>query len=65
MEDYYCENCKYFRQHYVHFYENHYTPIPCGHCTYPRLKHRTPNTEACFRFLAKGEQPVPNKNTQE
>lgn len=48
-----CNDCQHFRQHYVFFLETRFDPVPCGHCVYPRLKHRTPNTAACVHFLKK------------
>ena len=53
MEDPQCKDCKHFRQHYVHFLETRLSPIPCGHCVYPRLKHRRPDTPACVHFKFK------------
>lgn len=45
-----CKDCQHFRQHYVFFLETRYDPVPCGHCVYPRLKHRRPDTFACIYF---------------
>lgn len=56
MEKEKCINCAHFRQHYVYWYENHYQPVPCGHCVYPRLKHRTPDTSVCVHYK---EKPSP------
>ena len=50
MSELTCKDCQHFRQHYRPS-GNTYTPIGCGHCVYPRLKHRHPDTEACFRFV--------------
>lgn len=58
MEEPQCKDCKHFRQHYVHFLELRYTPVPCGHCVYPRLKHRKPNTFACVYFSEKEKEPT-------
>ncbi len=52
MDDSKCGNCYYFRQHYVLFCGTRFDPIPCGHCVYPRLKHRNPNTYACVHYKA-------------
>ena len=57
METAYCKECKYFRQHYVLDVQS-CTSINCGHCTYPRLKHRTPYHMACQHFQPR-ELPVP------
>lgn len=51
-----CENCMYFRQHYILFYEGHYNPVPCGHCVFPRLKHRRPDTPACVYYAPRTEK---------
>lgn len=45
-----CKDCQYFRQHYVLFLDDRFTAVPCGHCVYPRLKHRKPDTFACVNF---------------
>lgn len=36
-----CENCAYFIQHYIRR-GYRYDKVFCGHCKYPRLKHRKP-----------------------
>lgn len=51
-----CKSCKHFRQHYILFNTNRYDPIPCGHCVYPRLKHRKPGTPACTHFMEKEKE---------
>lgn len=56
MEDPTCKDCVHFRQHYVHFYEMRYDKVPCGHCVFPRLKHRTPDTFACAYFKKKEKE---------
>ena len=45
-----CTQCVHYRRHYV-FICGHYGEAMCGHCTYPRLKHRTPDTPACAHFF--------------
>ena len=50
MEEKYCEDCKYFRQHYITD-GTRYDYVYCGHCVYPRLKTRKPDTPACFYFV--------------
>ena len=54
-----CKNCAHFYQHYVYFLEQRYEPIPCGHCVYPRLKYRTPETLSCIHFQKKTKETVP------
>ena len=53
MQEPTCKDCRHFRQHYIKFREGRYEPITCGHCVYPRLKHRTTDTPACFHFKEK------------
>lgn len=50
-----CASCIHFRRHYIRFDEFRFTEVPCGHCVYPRLKHRRPDTPACVHFTAKEE----------
>ena len=57
-----CSDCKHFIQHYgrrndieaaasgLRFYK-----LNCGHCTYPRIKNRSPETIACNYFELKTE----------
>ena len=52
-----------YRQHYI-LDEQCCTPINCGHCTYPRLKHREPNTHACSYFeLRTTPTALPDRNS--
>ena len=50
-----CKDCGHFRRHYI-LDEQACTPVNCGHCTYPRLKNRKPDTLACTHFVLR-EQP--------
>ena len=52
LEDPVCGMCVHFRQHYVPLYGDLYTPISCGHCVYPRLKHRKKDAPACVHYIA-------------
>ena len=45
-----CKNCEHLHQHYV-LDKQSCTAVNCGHCSYPRLKHRKPNTPACTYYL--------------
>ena len=52
-----CANCVRWRRHYaaadpasVPFCMPPYVPTKCGHCTYPRLKHRE-ESDTCEQFL--------------
>ena len=49
MKETYCKDCTHFRQHYIRF-GYRYDVVSCGHCVYPRLKHRKPNNETCAHF---------------
>lgn len=57
MQEPTCRDCAHFRQHYIHFYKERYEAVPCGHCVFPRLKHRKPDTLACVYFRAKETPP--------
>lgn len=46
----FCENCKYFKQHYgVSGDGKRYTKLASGHCTEPRMKPRRAY-DTCERF---------------
>ena len=47
-----CANCKHYRGHFVRWaeYADGYYQTNCGHCVYPRIKHRHPGNEACYNF---------------
>ena len=47
-----CKDCFYFRQHYVKR-DDIFLEAGCGHCKYPRLKSRRPETPACGNFKPK------------
>ncbi len=57
MEENICRQCRHFRQHYV-LDDQTCTAICCGHCVFPRLKNRRPDTPACGHFVA-GERELP------
>lgn len=52
MEEKVCRACRHFRQHYVRFGRS-YREAHCGHCVYPRVKSRAPDTKACGAFEEK------------
>lgn len=52
-----CKNCKHYIQHYVQ-HGRGYMIVYCGHCCYPRLKHRKPDTPACAHYKEKEEIPL-------
>ncbi len=49
-----CKNCKHYVQHYIRFGKR-YGTVNCGHCRYPRLKSRKPDTPACKHYKEKTE----------
>lgn len=57
MEEKVCGQCGHFRQHYTLDDQSCMT-VCCGHCVFPRLKNRRPDTPACGHFLM-GEQKLP------
>lgn len=57
MEKDSCQNCRHFRQHYVSDGKR-YDPAYCGHCVYPRVKTRKPDTPACIHFVQCGKSAV-------
>ena len=63
MDSQICKNCVYFRQHYT-ISDEHYSELHCGHCTYPRMKHRKPDAKACEHFEQRGE-PLSKPNRRD
>jgi len=58
MDSQTCKTCAHYRQHY-HYDGERCFVVNCGHCVYPRLKTRQPNTKACGNYLPRQEQPLP------
>ena len=54
MQEPYCAQCIHYVPHYIKFGENLFDLIRCGHCTFPRKKHRDAYAKACPHF-----QPIP------
>ena len=52
MEEKTCSKCIHVRQHYGRRGDT-FREIGCGHCVYPRLKHRKPDTFGCAYFERK------------
>lgn len=57
-----CSDCKHFVQHYgkkspleARLCGYEYYTLNAGHCTFPRIKDRTPDTLACKNFEIKDE----------
>lgn len=49
-----CGNCKHYEVHYIKAGQRKgwsmVTPTNCGHCMYPRHKHRRPGEPGCEHF---------------
>ena len=56
METPICQTCKYFTQHY-YLDEQYCSELECGHCVYPRLKHRNPSAPACKHYAEREKPP--------
>ena len=56
MEEPYCAQCVHYIPHYIKFGENLYDLIRCGHCIFPRKKHRDAYAKPCNHF-----QKIPKK----
>lgn len=53
-----CLSCEHFRQHYTRNPETLcYMWVNCGHCTFPRLKHRKPY-DVCEHYKAMDKMDV-------
>lgn len=52
-----CGQCGHFRRHYV-LDEQSCTAVCCGHCVFPRVKNRRPDTPSCQYFVAE-ERKLP------
>lgn len=50
-----CCDCKHFIQHYILYGYSNIMTCGCGHCIYPRLKHKKPNQKACEHFAERKE----------
>lgn len=48
-----CKDCQYFFQHYVSRKKDCYVSVHCGHCVYPFIKHRKPDSPAWKNFEQK------------
>lgn len=48
------KKCKHFIQHYLQ-QGRRYSPLNCGHCRYPGLKPRKPDTPACTHYKEREE----------
>ena len=50
-----CESCRHFVQHFA-VYKGKCIKVYCGHCIYPRIKERKPDTLACKHYKEKAEE---------
>ena len=57
MQEPYCAQRIHYCPHYVKFGENLFDLIRCGHCTFPRRKHRDAYAKPCPHFQ-KAPNPV-------
>ena len=48
-ELYVCKKCIHYIQHYTKVQGSCFR-VYCGHCIYPKVKHRLPYTKACKYF---------------
>ena len=64
MEQKMCKDCEHFYQHYV-YDQNQYHSANCGHCVYPALKDRRPETKACVHFKEVLVREVPPKKKEQ
>ena len=44
-----CETCKHFHQHYS-LKDGILTQVHCGHCVFPRVKHKQPYSKSCEHY---------------
>lgn len=52
MEENFCKSCEYYHQHYVLDNKKIFR-VYCGHCTYPKIRTRRPDSKACDHYLYK------------
>ena len=45
-----CESCKHFHQHYS-LKNGILMRVHCGHCIFPRVKHKRPCSKICEHFI--------------
>ena len=56
-----CKTCKHFTQHYT-LDEQMCMSVDCGHCRYPRLKNRSPDTRACANYELCEKSKLPDRD---
>lgn len=50
MDNNFCDTCAHYRQHYT-FDQRKIFRVYCGHCTYPKVKRKRPDSKACDNYL--------------
>lgn len=50
MKTYTCKHCQYFHQHYT-LDKKHIFRVYCGHCTYRKVRNKSPEAKVCDGFL--------------
>ncbi len=50
MDNNFCNTCAHYRQHYT-FDHRKIFRVYCGHCTYPKVKTKRPDSTACDHYL--------------
>ena len=45
-----CKTCAHFRQHYI-LTEGRIMRVFCGHCIFPKVKHKRPFSKACEHYI--------------
>ena len=60
MKEVTCRSCKFFLQHYI-VDSRRCTTVNCGHCTYYRVKKRTPDMPACEHYSECAERHLPDR----
>ena len=55
-----CRSCIHYRQHYI-LDSQRCSRVCCGHCVYPRIKHRSPENRACDYFKQCSSEDLPNR----
>lgn len=58
MKDPTCSSCVYFRQHYS-LDSKKLFQVYCGHCTYPRVRSKKPDSKACQQYVKKPTDESP------
>ncbi len=54
MQNSTCKTCNFFVQHYYKR-NNRFFILYCGHCIYPRIKNRNPDTPSCNYYKHKNK----------